>query len=97
MISVEAQCEAATLEDWMHNGDPLTNWWVYEQLVAGLLRVKADYRDALMVHDRALASRLLDEVRDLTALCAAAADGLSRQRRCFMVGHHVWPLAAAAV
>ena len=36
MTSVEAHCEAATIEGWFHNSDPLTNQWVYEQLLGGL-------------------------------------------------------------
>ena len=95
-ISLAAQLEASTLEDWFHNSDPLTNWWVREQLVDALFRAKADYREAQLMHDHARAARELDEIRDLTALCPATADGLSRQRVCFLVGKHLWPLAPLA-
>ena len=97
VISVEAQCEADTLEEWFHNSDPLANGELYEQLVGGLYRAKGDHLAALAAHDHARAARVLEEVRDLTALCAAAAEGLSLQRRRFLASDRPWPLGRVTV
>jgi hypothetical protein len=57
-----------------------------------LLVAKRDYRDALAVHDHDRAARALQEVRDLTELCAAAAEGLALVRMRFFQQGHQWPL-----
>jgi len=93
--SVEAAIEAAEVGYWFHLTDPLGNWSVYEVLTDGLLAAKADYRDALARHDHAAADRLMLEITDLTALAAAAADGLADQRQRFMHSGMPWPLARA--
>lgn len=94
MSSVEAQIEADQIGIDFHMCSPLDNWSVYEVITGGLLAAKAEYRDALARHDHAAAGRALLEVADLTALCAAAADGLARQRGLVLRSDRPWPLAA---
>jgi hypothetical protein len=96
MVSVEAQIEAAELGYWSHISDPLTNWATYELLTDGLLAVKRERLAALARHDHGQADRLTLEANDLTALCAAAADGLALQRWRWLCSDppQPWPLAA---
>lgn len=91
MSNVETVLECESLAYWSHIHAPLDNAAVYEQLVGGLMQAKADYRAALVVHDRARAGRVLVEIADLTALCAAAAEGLAEQRRRTIASGRVWP------
>ncbi len=91
--TVEAQIEAAEVGYWFHITDPLGNWSVHELLVDGLQAVKADHREAVRRHDHALAGKLMVEITDLTALCAASADGLASQRSRFLHSDRPWPLA----
>ena len=94
MTSVEAAIEADSIEMWFHCSDPLGNAAVYGTLTGGLLAAKAGYRDARARHDHDAAARWLLEVVDLTALAAAAADGLAAQRARFLASGDLWPLAA---
>lgn len=96
MMSVEVQCEAASIGYWFHISSPLDNWGVYETLVGGLAEAKREYHAALAAHDRARAGCLLLEVADLTALCAAAADALDSQRWLWMRADKLWPLGLSA-
>lgn len=96
MVSVEAQLEAETIAYWFHVNAPLDNWQVYVRLTDGLLGAKRAYRDALARHDWNEVAKALDDMTDLTALCAAAADGLALQRGRFMAGGYAWPLGCLA-
>jgi predicted RNA-binding Zn ribbon-like protein len=92
MTSAGAMLEADSIEIWFHTADPLTNWSTYVVLTDGLVAAKSERREALHRHDHAAASRALDEVRDLTTLAAACADGLALQRLRFLRGDRPWPL-----
>lgn len=93
MTSVEAAIEADQITLDFHLCSPLDNWSVYTTISDGLLAAKAERRDALARHDHAAAARLLLEIIDLTALCAAAAEGLARQRALVLARAEPWPLA----
>lgn len=96
MVSVAARLEADTIEAWFHVSAPLDNWQVYQWLTDGLQAVKAEYRDALARHDWNQAAKALDDLADMTELCAAAADQLALQRARFMATDHPWPLGRLA-
>lgn len=80
------------LSYWCHIFGPLDMWSVYEVLTDGLIQAKRDYRDALVRHDDGQAARQLAEVRDLTALCAAAAEGIALTRLRYLDSDRPWPL-----
>lgn len=92
MPSAGARIEAATLGIWMHCGSPLDNAQVYGHLVEGLAAAKDEYRAARALHDHPRAGRALDEVVDLTWLCAAAAEGMGLQRARWIAAGLPWPL-----
>jgi hypothetical protein len=93
VISPGVASEADTIGYWCHIGSPLDCWSMCEALADGLAAAKRERRAALAAHDHDRADRALQEVRDLTELCAAAAEGLALMRlRYFQAGHH-WPLA----
>ena len=92
MTSVGAQIEADEIGYWFHITDPLGNWSVYEVLTDGLITVKRERHEALARHDHVRADQLLAEIVDLTALCAACAEGIARQRARFLNSDRPWPL-----
>ena len=85
--------EVYTIGYWCHIDSPLDCWSMYEVLTDGLIAAKRERRDALAVHDHDRADRALQEVRDLTELCAAAAEGLAAMRLRFFQSDRPWPLA----
>ena len=85
--------QADTLGYWFHVGSPLDCWSVYEVLTDGLIAAKQERREALAAHDHDRADRALQEVRDLTELCAAAAEGLALMRLRFFRAGQLWPLS----
>ena len=85
--------EAYSVSYWCHVLSPLDAWGVYQTLTDGLIAAKQERRAALVVHDHDRADRALQEVRDLTELCAAAAEGLALMRLRFFHAGHRWPLA----
>src|SRR5262249_12488119 len=92
LISPGVASEADTIGYWCHIWDPLTCWQMYETLTDGLIAAKRDYRDALALHDHPRVDRAMQEIRDLTELCAAAAEGLALMRMRFFEQGHEWPL-----
>jgi hypothetical protein len=95
--AVESERAAQTLAYWAHIYPPLDCWSVYEVLTDGLIAAKAERRDALLMHDHARADRALGEVRELTVLCAAAAEGMALQRARWMTGNRPWPLSRVMI
>ena len=95
--SVEQQFAEETLRYWAHIYPPLDCWSVYEVLADGLASAKAERHDGLLMHDHARADRALDEIRELTVLCAAAADGIALQRARWMTGNRPWPLSRVMI
>ena len=95
--TVETQRAAEQLAYWCHIYSPLDCWSVYETLTDGLIAAKAERRDALVLHDHARADRALAEVRELTELCAAAAEGIALQRARWMTGNRPWPLGRVMI
>lgn len=92
VTSLTGELESSTLDYWFHVSSPLDCWSVYETLTDGLAAAKRERREALARHDHAQAARLLVEVTDLTALCAAAAEGLALMRLRFFRAGQTWPL-----
>jgi hypothetical protein len=81
-----------TLVNWTHIYPPLDCWSVYETLTDGFIAAKTERRHALLMHDHARADHALGEVRELTVLCAAAAEGIALQRARWMTGNRPLPL-----
>jgi hypothetical protein len=92
VISPGVASEADTIGYWCHVGSPLDCWSMYETLTDGLIAAKRERRDALAAHNHGCADRALQEVRDLTMLCAAAAEGLAQMRQRYFKAGHQWPL-----
>jgi hypothetical protein len=92
-LSPGVASEAYSIAYWCHVYSPLDCWSVYETLTDGLIAAKQERWAALAVHDHDRADRALQEVRDLTELCAAAAEGLASMRLRFFHAGHRWPLA----
>lgn len=97
MISLEAELESATLGEWPHYFAPLDCASVAGQLAGGLAEAKSAYLAARRAHDHAAAQSALGEVRDLTMLLAALADGMDAQRRRWLASDRPWPLARVAL
>ena len=93
MTSTGAQIEADELSYWFHLLSPLDCQGIYDTFIEGLAEAKAAYREAAAMHDHGRAARLLLEIVDSTALCAAAADGLALQRARWLLAGKSWPLA----
>jgi hypothetical protein len=72
---------------------PADNARIYETLIEGLHVAKADHLAALAAHDHTRAGSVMVEIRDLTEICAAMAEGLDAQRRIWMGTDKPWPLA----
>lgn len=92
-ISPGVASEADTIGYWCHIHSPLDCWSMYETLTDGLIAAKRERREALAAHDHDRADRALQEIGDLTALCAAAAEGLVLMRLRYFAAGHQWPLA----
>src|SRR5215475_12317737 len=92
LISPGVLAEADSIGYWCHIYTPLDCWAMYETLTDGLIAAKLERRDALAVHDHARADRALQEIRDLTVLCAAAAEGLALMRTRYFEHGDRWPL-----
>jgi hypothetical protein len=91
-VTVETQLAAEHLDYWAHIYSPVDFASVYEVLTDGLAAARAERRDAMLVHDHERADRALAEVRELTELCAAAAEGIAAARARWMTGNRPWPL-----
>lgn len=80
---LDRELERLKLEEWIHCGSPQSNAAVYAQLVEHLAAERERWNAARRRHDHAGADAVLADVRDLTALCATACEGLERQRDRF--------------
>ena len=97
MTRVEVLLEAEHLGYWSHIFAPLDMASVYQALAEALAAEKAAWTAARAAGDDAAAARSLAEVRDLTALVGAAADGIADARRRWLSTDRPWPLVPSRV